>query len=83
MRRSRIIETLWLSYREQVISPDSPPIQFTECRRAFYAGAKALMVAMSAVLEPGQDVTDDDVQTMESIDQELYRFAEMVKAGEA
>jgi len=39
--KGQIIELGWLSFRK-VIHPNAPPVQLTEMRTAFYAGAQHL-----------------------------------------
>lgn len=79
--KERLIETPWLAYREQVIPQNAGTAQLTECRRAFYAGAHALLTTIMNILEPGADATEGDLRTMDSIAAELKRFNAQVKAG--
>jgi hypothetical protein len=50
--RLKRIEKQWLTYRHVVLPKDAPPIQISECRRAFYAGAEGLL---SEILETTAD----------------------------
>lgn len=79
--KERLIEECWLSYRDQVIPKDAPPVQVTECRRAFYAGAHSLFTTIMNILEPGAEATEGDLRTMDSIQAELRRYNAQVKAG--
>ncbi len=79
--KERLIEESWLSYREQVIPKDAPAMQVTECRRAFYAGARGLFSTIMNILEPGEEATDGDLATMSSIEAELNRYVAQVRAG--
>jgi hypothetical protein len=54
----------WAQYREQVVAPDAGPVQVTETRMAFYAGA-AVMYA--AVLEATALPEDEAVEALEVI----------------
>ncbi len=69
------------AYRALVIPPDASAVQIKESRRAFYAGAAALMQTVFAHLSPGEDVTESDEAFMMGIESELKRFAEDVKEG--
>lgn len=40
------VEGMWRTYARNVLPPDAPTVQHTECRRAFYAGAWALFWAV-------------------------------------
>jgi hypothetical protein len=79
--KERLIELAWLSYQRDVIPRNAPEVQVTESRRAFYAGAQALFHTIINILEPGSEPTDNDLQTMTLIQQELKRFGDQVKAG--
>jgi hypothetical protein len=76
VKHSRLIETLWLSYRQRVIPKDAPKVQIDECQLAFYAGATALFSTIISILQPGQEATDADLETMSAIEAELRGFAE-------
>lgn len=73
----------WRSYRTRVIPLTAPAIQATECRRAFYAGAQALLHVILAVLEPGLEPTAADLRAMDEIAAELTAFSEQVRRGQA
>ena len=77
------IGTLWRDYRTKVIPLDAPAIQATECRRAFYADADALFVILMAVLDPGTEATEHDLETMNEIVEELRAFADAVRQQRA
>lgn len=71
----------WRDYRTRVIPLDAPAIQATECRRAFYAGANALLVAILGALEPGTEPTEADLRMMDEIAAELDAFGEAIRGG--
>lgn len=73
----------WASYRERVVPPDAGELQVQECRRAFYAGAKAVWRALLLLDSGTEDATDEDLARMEGIGVELEEFGEDVKAGRA
>ncbi len=74
---------IWDSYARRVMSPNAPPIQHQECRRAFYAGGEGLLVAIMNALDPGEEPTDADLDRMNSLHAELEQFADDVVKGKA
>ena len=82
MERQRILEA-WNSYRLVVMPADAPPIQVSECRRAFYAGALTLLEGILNQLSPGLESEESDLKMMDEIHRELLAFNESVKAGTA
>jgi hypothetical protein len=75
----------WRNYRIQVMALDAPAIQARECRRAYYAGASALLgLLLEGVGEdPDEPATLDEIALMEAIHQELQQFARAIEAGNA
>lgn len=71
----------WETYQSAVIPPEAPPVQLKESRRAFYAGAQALLGVVLNMLSPGLDVADEDVAKMTELDLELREFVEQIKRG--
>lgn len=80
---SQLIAKVWQSYRDEVIPEWANATQVIESRRAFYAGAEGMLSTVLGILDPGADVTDRDLLTMEAIQDELKEFVENVKAGRA
>jgi len=58
-------------------------LQRQEMRRAFYAGAAALMDAMMIGLSADAEPTEADMQYMDSIANELREFGENIATGRA
>lgn len=56
-------------------------IQYTETRRAFYAGAASLMQMMLAGVSEGEEITASDEDFMEAINNELAQWCEEVLKG--
>lgn len=79
----RRIETAWLSYRAVVIPAAAPSVQVIESRRAFYAGAQALLGLLLNQLGPESEPTEADLEMMDEIERELKTFARNVEAGVA
>ena len=73
----------WREYRLLAIPITAPAVQATECRRAFYAGAGALLTAVLAMLGPGEEPTQDELRAMDEINAELHAFVAAVREGRA
>ncbi len=74
--KSHIIKDLWESFAVAVIPPDAPETQYTEMRRAFYAG----VVGMFSTLQVGADTLskNDAMVMILAIKRELIRFSQDV-----
>jgi hypothetical protein len=72
----------WESYESQVMPRDAGRSQRTETRRAFYAGAQALL---QVVLATGEDsVTEDQgVIVLEVLRRECEAFVDLIRKGKA
>ncbi len=76
----RTIREEWQSYALGVIPSGAPKVQFQECKRAFYAGARSLLQLMRQAGE----MTDREAVTMLGrLEQELTAFRRDVEAGRA
>lgn len=78
---AKLIADAWDSYARNVVPADACAEQKTETRRAFYAGAQSLLVAMLTGLDPESDMTEGDMDRMDGIHVELRQFARDVEAG--
>lgn len=76
------IESEWRAYAEQAIPFDTSDEQRIECRRAFYAGATALVRAFGT-LGPGADPIKAYLAVFKGAADELKRFIEEGKVGRA
>lgn len=70
----KIIEAGWISLRLASISPNAPQVQVDEMRTAFFAGAKHLFSSLMTVLDPDEEITEDDMRRMDMINKELDDF---------
>ena len=69
-----IIEGSWADFKRTCIHPDAGPTQLEECKKAFYAGAMAVMQANITIADG--DLTEvQGVQLIEGIWQECLLFA--------
>ena len=67
------------SFRKDVIPVDAPVVQVTEMRRAFYAGAAAILF-----ITGDQYMTDDQIEAeIMSIKKELGQFVKNVTQGKS
>lgn len=82
MKRQLMAEQ-WDSFARAVFTRETPGIQRKEMRRAFYAGAQAILHGVIAAFAPESEPTVEDLKIMADLDRELSDFAEMVKAGRA
>lgn len=73
----------WREYRTKVIPLEAPAIQAQESRRAFYAGAQALLGLLLNVMAPGTEPTTADLKVMDEIAAELTAFSQAVREGRA
>lgn len=83
LERRRVVEAAWEDYSSGVLPEDAPPLQFKECKRAFYAGAAALFGALTGNLSPGGDVEVADIALLEGIEEEIVAFKDAVVGGRA
>lgn len=79
------IEKEWKEFIKVVgldaIRPEST--QYMEMRRAFFAGGSALLGLIMENLDPGNDMTANDMKVMEQINEEMTNFLKEVLAGRA
>ena len=81
-RRMRLLEQ-WNSYSRHVMPRDASAVQNQECKRAFYAGAQALMRVMMGGITEAPGETADEMQMMSDLQDELEEFVGHVKSGGA
>ncbi len=77
--RGKLIEAGWVSLQLMAIPADAPQEQLTEMRMAFFAGAQHLFASIVGILEPGEEPTDNDMNRLTLINEELDKFVEEVK----
>jgi hypothetical protein len=68
------IEQQWLEYQRQVLPADASEIQIRECKRAFFAGARALETLLLTHLEDGDQITDAELKLVKELRDELSEF---------
>lgn len=77
------IKEQWESYVRQVLPETAGPVQCQETRRAFYAGAQALLSILTAGTSDDAEVTESDMSLLEGIQRELEQFYRDVQGGRA
>lgn len=76
------IQAQWSTFEAMVVPKNAPPVQRQEMRRAFYAGAEAMMRIQWAI---GDESISEDagVAILEGCRDEAQRFALQVQNGSA
>lgn len=76
------LQEAWDRIAFVIFKPDTPEIQKTEMRRAFYAGAKT---ALTLIVEIADDIEDEEDAAIEvaKLDMECMAFAMKIQNGEA
>jgi hypothetical protein len=74
--QGRLIEMGWVLFRHLVISPDAPDYQLRQLRLAFMAGAQHLWGSVWSTLEDGEELTDNELQRMNNINDEMKAIRE-------
>lgn len=77
----KTISEKWLSFHLEVLSDAIPDVEIIDMRRAFYAGAAALLSLMEENVAGVPD--DEGVTFLEKIQEELIAFSERVGRGDA
>lgn len=78
--KGQLIEAGWISLRIAAIRHDATPVQLSEMRKAFFAGAQHTFASIMTMLDPGDDATDADLRRMSQIESELERFGDQLQA---
>ena len=72
------IEKLWQEYKDKVLPANAPPVQISECRNAFFAGAAALFQTVTNNLSEGPDPEESDLAMMDEIFKELESYPKRI-----
>lgn len=72
--QGKIIEGGWVGFRMVAMHKDAPPLQVEEMRNAFFAGAQNLFASIMVMLDPVTEPTDQDLNRMTLIHEELDNF---------
>lgn len=80
IKRQRILEA-WNNFSAAVLPKDCSNVQRVESRRCFYAGAKSFYRIVMRDLEAVTMETQDDMEMMAGLHNELEEFAKGVREG--
>lgn len=76
------LEEQWNGFARAVIPADAPKVQRREMKRAFYAGAEAMMRIQYAI--GSESVTEAEaIKTLEACQKEAHEFAHQVAIGKS
>lgn len=75
--QGRFIEAGWLGMRMAAVPMDASVTQVDEMRSAFFAGAQHLFTSIMLMMTEGDDANDQDLSTLEKIQQELDEFIQV------
>lgn len=81
--KKKLMAEQWGIFSERVMPIDAPAIQKQEMRRAFYAGAQAILFRVIAAFSPETEPTEADLKVMDDLNQELNDFGQALKEGRA
>jgi len=73
----------WDQFARLTLPEGCSAVQRQEVRRAFYAGAQAILFRVINVLAPESEPTAEDLQMMEDLHQELQDFGGLIQQGRA
>ena len=72
--RGKLIEAGFAVYASCVIPKDAPPVQLSETRLAFMAGAEHVFSSIMNMLDEGAEPTDADLRRMDLIHKEIEEW---------
>ncbi len=72
--QGKLIEAGFVGFRLAAIPPDAGQIQIDAMRAAFFAGALHLFDSAMQIVDPGEEITDADMEKMDMIQKELNEF---------
>jgi hypothetical protein len=75
----KLAEAGWIGFRLAVVPKDAPPIQLSEMKMAFMAGAMHVFTALMGVLDEGTQETEADLRRMDLLHKELEAFGAQFK----
>ena len=73
----------WRAYEHRVIPIAATRVQRQEMRRAFYAGAQALLTGLLSRFTEDREPTEQDMRLMAEVERELQQFVGDVRNGRA
>lgn len=83
MKRRQLMAEQWKRFARNVIAKDAPEVQKREMRRAFYAGAQAILFKVIESFALETEPTVEDLQLIQDVRDELESFGRSVAEGRA
>lgn len=68
------LEKSWEMFRKIALPDDASQKEVAEARFVFLSGAAVMFHVVTGALSPGDGITQDDLEIMEAVNDELYRF---------
>lgn len=78
-----VLAERYSEYVTLCVDPRAGEVQRQETRRAFYAGARAVLTALLSITDSAHEPAAEDVAALEALNQELCAFADEVAKGRA
>ncbi len=72
--QGKLVEAGFAAFALYVIPKDAPPLQLSEMRLAYMAGAEHLFSSIMNILDPGSEPTAADLKRMDLIDREIAEW---------
>lgn len=81
--KRQLMAEQWNDFSRNCLHPRTHETQKREMKRAFYAGAQAILFKVIHGLTTDADPTPEDLEMMTNVHNELQEFAAAVKEGKA
>ena len=75
----RFLEEGWIAFLAAAIPTDTPPYKLTPMRMAYFNGASHIFGLIAAIMEAGDDATEEDVRDIGRLHAELHEAARLFK----
>lgn len=75
------IEDAWKKFEVMVVPNDAGPVQHSEMRKAFYAGASVLFRILTDRISSDEEPTEQDMRLMDDIAKEVDEFGQELDAA--
>ena len=81
---NKTLDKLWNDYATRVFPPNASPVQTSETKKAFYAGAYSILTAMVDQVGDEEDATEEDMDMVGGFFNEAEQFlASQIKSPSA
>lgn len=79
----RRVQENWEGFAAAVLPPNCDEVQYTEMRRAFFAGAFAIVGAIQQSMSEGDDVKPEDERVLIDLEMERHEYMAALRLGRA